>query len=29
MADATAWEWVSFDSPATPGPVEYATPAYA
>ena len=29
MADATAWEWVSFDSPATPDPVEYATPAYA
>ena len=29
MADASAWEWVSFDSPATPDPVEYATPAYA
>ena len=29
MADATAWEWVSFDSPATPDPVAYATPAYA
>ena len=29
MADASAWEWVSFDSPTTPDPVEYATPAYA
>lgn len=29
MADASAWEWVSYDSPAVPDPVEYATPAYA
>ncbi|HAS53095.1 MAG TPA: UDP-3-O-[3-hydroxymyristoyl] N-acetylglucosamine deacetylase [Nitrospiraceae bacterium] len=29
VADASAWEWVSFDSPTTPDPVEYATPAYA
>jgi len=29
MADASAWEWVSFDSPTSPDPVEYATPAYA
>ena len=29
MADATAWEWVTYDSPAVPDPVVYATPAYA
>ncbi len=29
MADATAWEWVSYDTPAATEPVVYGAPAYA
>jgi len=29
MADATAWEWVSYESPAAAEPVAYGAPAYA
>ena len=29
MADATAWEWVSYDSQAAAEPVAYGAPAYA
>ncbi|MNV73681.1 UDP-3-O-[3-hydroxymyristoyl] N-acetylglucosamine deacetylase [compost metagenome] len=29
LADASAWEWVSYDSPAATAPVVYGLPAYA
>ena len=29
LADASAWEWVSYDSPAVEAPVVYGLPAYA
>ena len=29
MADATAWEWVTYESPTAEDPVVYAVPAYA
>ncbi len=29
MADQSAWEWVSYESPTRPDPVTYAMPAYA
>lgn len=29
MADATAWEWVTYESPSVEDPVVYAMPAYA
>jgi UDP-3-O-[3-hydroxymyristoyl] N-acetylglucosamine deacetylase len=29
MADATAWEWVSYEAAAVPAPVVYGVPAYA
>ena len=29
LADASAWEWVSYDSPAAAAPVVYGLPAYA
>lgn len=29
MADATAWEWVTYESPSVEAPVVYAMPAYA
>jgi len=29
MAAATAWEWVTYHSPAVPDPMVYATPAHA
>jgi len=29
MADATAWEWVSYDAAAATAPVVYGAPAYA
>jgi len=29
LADASAWEWASFDSPATADPITYGAPAYA
>jgi len=29
LADASAWEWVSYESPAAPAPVAYGMPAYA
>jgi UDP-3-O-[3-hydroxymyristoyl] N-acetylglucosamine deacetylase len=29
LADATAWEWVSYDAPSSAVPVVYGVPAYA
>jgi UDP-3-O-[3-hydroxymyristoyl] N-acetylglucosamine deacetylase len=29
LADESAWEWASYDSPAAPDPVVYGSPAYA
>lgn len=29
LADASAWEWVSYDAPSAAEPVAYGTPAYA
>jgi len=29
LADASAWEWVSYDAPSSAVPVVYSVPAYA